>query len=182
MAKLLALAPWHWHWPQTSVDLLVAERAASLLCSHCQGPRDVEKGGQLFVDIDDPRGLVLSVATPPHRDDRAGVFWLELDPARCRKEVQEWHSKGLYLLGVWHTHAERIPSLSRQDLKSLHAYGLANRFWPLAIVVGQGSSPLNVRAWSLREGAPLLARLTQPNFAGPDAGMNSIEICREGPK
>lgn len=174
MAEPLELAPWRWHWPQLSLDLLVATRAASVLCSYRQGARDIERGGQLFLDVRDARGLVLSIATPPHPDDRAGMTWLELDPVRCRKEVQEWQSSGLRLLGVWHTHAESGPSLSRQDLTSLRKFGHANRFWPLAIVVGQGKLPEDVRAWSLRDECPLVATLASANTAVTNAPLISI--------
>ena len=180
MAEPLALSPWYWHWPQLPLALLMAERAASLLCSHRQGQRDVEQGGQLFADARDPRGLVLSVATPPHRDDRAGATWLELDPARCRSEAHDWHANGLRLIGVWHTHAESFPSLSQQDLKSLRAFGHANDFWPLAIVVGQGALPQGLRAWSLRESTLLMARLIKPDFVAGDAQTSQNDSSREG--
>ena len=179
MAQPLALSHWHWHWPQLPLQLLVAERAASLLCSHRQGPRDVERGGQLFVDIRDPRGLILSVATAPHCDDRAGVKWLELDPARCREETHAWQSKGLLLLGIWHTHAEPFPSLSQQDLKSLRKFGQANDFWPLAIVVGQGTFPENLRAWSVRGDTLLLAQVINADLAAVDVAMSPEDLGRQ---
>jgi len=157
MARLVDLTPWHWTWPQLSLDLLISARAASLLQANQQATNQVERGGQLFVDLSDPRGLVLAVATPPHRADRAGNTWLELDARRCRREVSAWHKKGLRLLGVWHTHAEHTPQLSPQDLTSLRAYGEANAFWPVAVIVGQGAGPSALRAWSVREGRSLQA-------------------------
>lgn len=159
MARPVDLAPWHWSWPELSLDLLVSAPAAAVFAAYRQSSHQVERGGQLFVDVQDPRGLLLSVATPPNRADRAGVTWLDLDPDRCRREVASSHRNGLQLVGVWHTHAELNPQLSRQDLTSLNAYGQANAFWPLAVVVGQGDHPSEVRAWSVRDGRPLAATM-----------------------
>ena len=155
MARLVDLAPWRWSWPELSLDLFISARAASVLQANRQSAQQVERGGQLFVDLRDPRGLVLSVVTPPHRADRAGNAWLELDGKRCRREMATWHRRGLRLVGVWHSHAETSPRLSHQDLTSLQAFGEANRFWPLAVIVGQGKAPSAFRAWSLREGCAL---------------------------
>lgn len=157
MADHLTLAPWSWVWPDLDLQLNVSAQAAIELASHRQESVCVEKGGQLFVDTCDPRGLLLAVATPPHPADRADVTWLDMDPDRCRVESSCWHRRGLQLIGVWHTHAEINPQLSSQDLKSLRSFGQANGFFPLAVIVGQASDAFNIRAWSVRGERALLA-------------------------
>ncbi len=58
---------WQWTWPGLNTPLLVSQEVASLLESYRQKYFDVERGGQLFVDPSGAAGLVLALATPPHK-------------------------------------------------------------------------------------------------------------------
>lgn len=95
---------WRWRWPEVDSELLVSQAVADILDSHRQGLFGVERGGQLFVNPVDPKGLLLALATLPHRADRSGWSWLELDAARCRQEIQACKSpQGAPLDLVRHT-------------------------------------------------------------------------------
>lgn len=150
MAQVVVPPAWRWWWSELDVALDVSLAAADVLAHHRQGARDKERGGQLFAD---PHGIgapLLAVATPPDVRDRAGPTWLELDSARCETEAAYWQARGLLRIGVWHTHAEMHPQLSGQDRRSLGAYARANRFFPVAVIVGQATGDDGIRAWSIR--------------------------------
>jgi hypothetical protein len=146
---------WQWTWPGVDTHLLVSQDVASLLESYRQRRFDVERGGQLFVDPSSANGLVLALATPPHGADRAGRAWLELNPCRCREEIERANAIGLRLVGYWHTHPQSIPMISPTDIRSFSrfaAHYTQDLPHPLAIIVGTSSSPEGIKAWSFREG------------------------------
>ena len=106
----------------------------------------------MFVDLEQPAGVLLALATPPHPADRAGRHWLELDPDRCRDEIVRANDKGLRLVGYWHTHPQRVPCVSPQDLSSFSRF--ANQHGaqlphPIAVIVGTSQAAEGIRAWSL---------------------------------
>ena len=113
---------WQWTWPGLNTPLLVSQEVASLLESYRQKHFDVERGGQLFVDPSSAVGLVLAVATTPHKDDRAGRAWLDLNARRCRKEIEQANAAGLRLVGYWHTHPQSIPMISPTDIGSFSRF------------------------------------------------------------
>lgn len=148
---------WRWQWPSHGAELLVTETVAQLLSVHRQRLWETERGGQLFVDPDDRRGLVLAGATSPHPADRAGWAWLELDAKRCRQEIVQANARGWRLVGYWHTHPQVVPKISPTDVASFTAFAT----WyvgalpsPLAIIVGRPDHPCGIRAWSIRDGQP----------------------------
>ncbi|MEC6745982.1 Mov34/MPN/PAD-1 family protein [Pseudomonas qingdaonensis] len=146
---------WQWRWPGVDTHLLVSQDVASLLESYRQRRFDVERGGQLFVDTSSATGLVLALATPPHKDDRAGRTWLELNARRCREEIERANAAGLRLVGYWHTHPQSTPMISPTDIGSFSQFAAHNTQdlpHPLAIIVGNSNSPEGIKAWSFREG------------------------------
>lgn len=149
---------WRWRWPRHSAELLVTETVAQLLSAHRQRIWAAERGGQLFVDPDDRRGLVLAGATSPHPADRAGWAWLELDAERCRQEIAQANARGWRLVGYWHTHPQVIPKISPIDVASFTAFATGHSIAlssPLAVIVGKPVHPCGIRAWSIRNGQPL---------------------------
>lgn len=149
---------WRWRWPAMGVELRVAPSVAQVLTSHRQRAWQTERGGQLFVDADDPDGLVLALATPPHQADRAGWSWLDLDPQRCRHEIALANADRLRLVGYWHTHPQVVPRISATDVASFAAF--ATRYaavlpHPLAIIVGKPDHRDGIRAWSFQQGRPV---------------------------
>lgn len=154
-------ALWHWEWPSIDGTLLVTGKLLDSLSIYRQRAWNNERGGQLFVDPNDARGLVLAVATPPHADDRAGWTWLELDRERCRQEIQIQNQAGLRLVGHWHTHPQKIPRISPTDVRSVARFARKNVALipnPLAVIVGQSKSPDGIQAWILRDGVLIQAQ------------------------
>ncbi|KMK81838.1 Mov34/MPN/PAD-1 family protein [Pectobacterium brasiliense] len=146
---------WQWSWPELHTPLLVSQKVANLLESYRQKRFEVERGGQLFVDPSSTTGLVLALATPPHKDDRAGRTWLDLNAHRCRKEIEQANAVGLRLVGYWHTHPQTIPMISPTDIGSFSrfaAHYAQELPHPMAIIVGNSSSSDGIKAWSFRDG------------------------------
>ncbi len=78
---------------------------------------------------------------------------------RCKQEVLEYQNQGLILVGYWHTHAELIPNLSPQDIKSFREFSQNNINTlpnPLAVIVGNNDT---IRAWSFQKNGMILASL-----------------------
>ncbi len=151
----MTVIAWQWSWPGLDTPLLVSQDVASLLERYRQRRFDVERGGQLFVDLSSAAGLVLALATPPHRNDRAGKTWLDLNAPRCREEIEQANAAGLRLVGYWHTHPQSIPMISPTDIGSFSrfaAHYTQELPHPLAIIVGSSSSPEGIKAWSFRGG------------------------------
>lgn len=148
---------WVWSWPSLNAELAVHQRVANLLQRQKQLLWQKERGGLLFVDIHGDSGPILISATLPHAKDRAGWSWLELDQDRCRQEIEAANSRGERLVGYWHTHPQKIPAISRQDIKTFREYAFINRLilpYPLAVIVGNGTTVNSIKAWSIRsEGA-----------------------------
>jgi hypothetical protein len=72
---------------------------AQFLSKHRQQSWEAERGGQLFIDLSDQRGLVLAGATSPDPVDRSGGTWLELNPERCRQEIAQANARARRLAG-----------------------------------------------------------------------------------
>lgn len=144
---------WRWRWPTIDSELLVSQAVADVLMGHRQRVWCRERGGQLFVDPLSPSGLMLAMATPPHRADRAGWAWLEFDERRCRQEIESANANRLRLVGYWHTHPQSIPAISPADVGSFSRFAasyiqdLPN---PIAVIVGQSRKPDGIKAWSFR--------------------------------
>lgn len=144
---------WQWNWPTLNIVLNVSQQANSIFQANRQlEQRSHECGGQLFVNID-KNGEFWLFATPPHRLDKSGTTWLELDAIRCKAEIMEANAAELRLVGYWHTHPQRIPALSSRDISSLVAFSDRNKGMlqnPVAIIVGQSPEGDGIRAWSHR--------------------------------
>lgn len=157
---------WSWKWPEVEGVLLVSRSAADMFRFNRQISDEHERGGQLFVDPSHPGGIMLSLATAPHKADKAGRTWLELDPERCKKEIQEANAIGLRLIGYWHTHPQVIPQISGADISSFSRF--AKRYshvlpHPVAIIVGTSPDTSGTKAWSFRDGGYIEAvRMDSP--------------------
>jgi len=144
---------WRWTWEELGVDLLVSNRTAAVLRRQRQPFGGVERGGLLFVDPNDPLGLVLARVTPPHPADRASEHSIIMDWPRCAREVEKANSNGLRLTGFWHSHPENIPDLSPVDIRNFRSLGQRNHIdlpWPVAVIVGRDRGEEGIRAWSIR--------------------------------
>lgn len=141
---------WTWRWPDLDLEVRVSTDVAAIWAMHRQKRWQKERGGQLFA-IGEPDGAVrLVLATPPHRDDRAGWTWLELDPTRCAHEIARENARGLRYVGTWHTHPQIVPHISSTDIAALSMSGRINKnLLPscLAVIVGNSGASNGVRAW-----------------------------------
>lgn len=155
---------WIWHWPTVQLELGISLNVYEYLKSQSQANNENEKGGQLFISIENPRGLFIEIATPPHSKDKAGRTWLELDPGRCKEEIIHYNKNGLILVGYWHTHPESTPNISGKDIQSFGEFSLKNHQslpTPIAIIVGQSTSQNGIRAWSIQQSGPILAEIKE---------------------
>jgi integrative and conjugative element protein (TIGR02256 family) len=77
-----------------------------------------EAGGQLFAAFN---GKTMSIesATEPNRWDRRGRFSFMPSRIRERMDIRRMHKRNLHYVGDWHTHPERLPRPSSQDLRSI---------------------------------------------------------------
>lgn len=80
-----------------------------------------ERGGVLLAtSVGEADGHVhIAEATAPHRDDRAGRYWLSFDHRRVLDEIHNAFTRGFHFVGYWHTHPEDYPQLSSQDVAAL---------------------------------------------------------------
>lgn len=155
---------WIWHWPTLELELGISLNAYEYLRSQTQANNENERGGQLFISVENPQGLFIEIATPPHSKDKAGRTWLELDPGRCKEEIIYYNRNGLILVGYWHTHPEPTPHMSGKDIQSFREFSLKNDELlptPIAIIVGQSTSQDGIRAWSIQHRGPILAKIKQ---------------------
>ncbi|MEE1867008.1 Mov34/MPN/PAD-1 family protein [Pseudomonas auratipiscis] len=159
---------WNWWWPEINSCLSVSRSVASVFDQHRQCLWRSERGGQLFVDLSNPNGLIMTLATPPHPKDRAGRIWLELDGERCQREIESANAKGLRLVGYWHTHPQTIPAISPTDMTSFSKFArqYSNELpHPIAVIVGQSTEPNGIKAWSFRNGTCLEATISSANHS-----------------
>ncbi|MGD8175433.1 Mov34/MPN/PAD-1 family protein [Marinimicrobium sp. ARAG 43.8] len=147
---------WTWKWPKLDCELLVSKSVAKVLNQYRQKRFNLERGGQLFADLGNSNGLVLSDATPPHYNDQAGKSWINLDPERCKQEILDANERGLRLVGYWHTHPQSVPEVSHADIESFRRFSENNSQQlpsPIAVIVGTSNKSNGIRAWSFRQGS-----------------------------
>lgn len=146
---------WSWKWPDLDSEILVSASVAEVLNQHRQMGLNPERGGQLFVDLQNPIGPVLADASTPNPADKAGRSWIDIDSSRCRREIVHANSRGLRLVGYWHTHPQIIPHLSQIDMESFRRFSTAYRQklpHPIAVIVGTSREAAGIRVWSFRDG------------------------------
>lgn len=74
-----------------------------------------EAGGQLFGEIHS-RIWTITTATGPRLADRRGRFSYVPDIKAEQAEIKMYESAGLIFMGDWHTHFQRLPRPSPNDL------------------------------------------------------------------
>ncbi|WP_296592141.1 Mov34/MPN/PAD-1 family protein [Methylophaga sp.] len=105
---------------------------------------DKEAGGQLFSENPDCSVVTISVATGPYKEDFRSRTHFNPCLNIINSDREYYFSKGLFAVGLWHTHPELSPKPSHHDkittLKYLSAHeGELNGF--LQAIVGNTSSP-----------------------------------------
>lgn len=116
---------------------------AHLSCYRQVDPAAEEGGGQLFATFQ-TGAVVLEKATGPRSSDRRSRFWFHPNRQAERREIKQQFKLGRHYVGDWHTHPERMPRPSGQDIASFHdlfrnsRHGLANF---VMIIVGTLDPP-----------------------------------------
>lgn len=128
--------------PDSGYRIVLAGAVVKVLGRHRQRfAWNRERGGLLFADSDEisAQDVRIAEASPPHPRDRGSRYGLKLDHVRCVEEVREANRRGLVFVGYWHTHPERVPEISHQDISSFYenlregSHGLTQL---LAVIVG----------------------------------------------
>lgn len=102
-----------------NINLTFTKDVLDLFKSHKQlSIRDLEAGGQLFAYFGDNRNVLISKATGLRPGDKRGRFLFWPNRRRERKEIKDLFAQGYHYVGDWHTHPQRIPTPSEQDIKS----------------------------------------------------------------
>lgn len=102
-----------------------------------------EAGGQLFASINGA-DIVVCEATGPRSTDKRGRFFYEPDMASEQSEIEDMFSRGLHYVGDWHTHPERFPKPSRQDMTTMESRVKLSRHHFagfIFVIVGKSPSP-----------------------------------------
>lgn len=98
-----------------------------------------EAGGQLFGRIEHHVWRI-ETCTGPRSSDRRASHRYSPQPDVENREILAMYERGLHFLGDWHTHPQKIPKPSRQDIVTTqHCYREAatELCGFLLIVVGQ---------------------------------------------
>lgn len=106
-----------YHFGDLAVEL--SADALSTMLSHRQhGFFSKEAGGQMFAT----RSLNfwrIEAVTGPRSKDRRGHSFFHPDRTAEQEEIYRFYDRGLEFVGDWHTHPEKIPRPSRDDMKSV---------------------------------------------------------------
>lgn len=96
-----------------------------------------KEGGGIFLGNQRGNNLEVVDATVPERGDRCGRYYFQrISKSHQNKADQLWERSGFTItyLGEWHTHPEKIPEPSHQDIsewkEKLNGYD-----YPLILVI-----------------------------------------------
>ena len=102
-----------------------------------------EAGGQLFAKIERNVWRVVA-ATGPRSMDRRGRFHFWPDRRSEQREIEEHFATGLVYVGDWHTHPEKVPTPSHDDILSIENVVRESTFYTsglLLCIVGLAQFP-----------------------------------------
>ena len=107
---------------------------------------DDEAGGQLFARLSQGR-VDIEIATGPHPADRRSRFCFAPSRMHERREIREFHQRGLHYVGDWHTHPQSVPVPSDLDLRNIckiFTESHHNYAGILMIIVGRVEPPAGI--------------------------------------
>lgn len=101
-----------------------------------------EAGGQLFSKNPDDGNIIIDEITGPYPTDKRSRYnWIP-DITKMSFDREQLFDKGLYIVGLWHTHPELTPHSSQKDKitceKHLQLLDSVYRGF-LLITIGNGS-------------------------------------------
>lgn len=77
-----------------------------------------EAGGQLFAKLS-PSQIEICKATGPYTSDSRGRYFFRADRGKENSDIEACFRQGLHYVGDWHTHPQRHPEPSNEDLSSI---------------------------------------------------------------
>jgi len=109
------------HYPILGSDQLLTIESGVL--QHMFNYRQLEEanseaGGQLFGRFEGTR-IVISRATGPNATDFRTRFRFLPNRRTEKKEIEQMYTESLHFVGDWHTHPQRIPLPSNEDINSI---------------------------------------------------------------
>ena len=111
---------------------------------------DKEAGGQIFSESPDGSLVLISVVTGPYDVDSRSRSHFNPCLNKINQDRASFFKKGLYAVGLWHTHPESNPRPSNKDkittLKYLNAFEGEMRGFIQAIV-GNTFAPDSLCVW-----------------------------------
>lgn len=130
-----------WTLPDGSVQLNFSDSVREVFERNIQASDLPESGGILLGTVHE-RGLLVTVATTPTRQDRQLRYLFERFPFGHHAVARRlWRSTGgtTRYIGEWHTHPQDIPTPSDLDLKEWRqlAKARADKRPLLAVIVGR---------------------------------------------
>jgi integrative and conjugative element protein (TIGR02256 family) len=108
-------------------------------------PWHKEAGGQLFWEYAPNGYRRVGAITGPRPRDRRSRFGYKPDHIAEQQEIDKYYSQGLYFLGDWHTHPQKVAQPSPRDTKTiLETYKRSTNAGPGFLMVIVGTSPLDI--------------------------------------
>lgn len=109
-----------------------------------------EAGGQLFSATPEQAAVTISLATGPYGQDRRSRWGFNPDIHKATEDRIQLYAKGLYPVGLWHTHPEPQPRPSNSDRVTTEDYlaafqGDMEGF--LLAILGNKGNPRNLTVW-----------------------------------
>lgn len=116
---------------------------------------NAEAGGQLFGEVS-THSITITHATGPYPKDDRGPRHYRSHPQSAQRELSRQNRLGNTYLGEWHTHAEKIPKISQDDVNAMqriltHSDLAINGL--LLVIVGQHSPEKSISAYSYMNNA-----------------------------
>ncbi len=81
-----------------------------------------ESGGQLFSPDPSATELLITHITGPYKSDRTSRTSWNPDIKKLKKDREDNFERGLYVVGLWHTHPEALPVPSGLDHSTCNSH------------------------------------------------------------
>lgn len=120
----------------------ITESVMKILESFIQDTRKKNESGGILLGQVKENNIYIQKITTPNKFDRSSRFGFirDKDAAQIILDYEFMNSENtITYLGEWHTHPEKIPTPSTQDLKMIQGqFGLGKLNVPFAILIIQG--------------------------------------------
>lgn len=100
-------------------SFIITDSAFNIINDFIQrDPASFEAGGQLFAMIKD-KDVIIEVATPPDTMAKRSRYSFWPFRKKERQDIEYYFKKGLHYVGDWHTHPQKFPIPSKEDLDTV---------------------------------------------------------------